>query len=74
MAYIMNKSNEELIQLMKELSLSREKVSQLLNVPLVTVYQWTRTEGGKKQEIMPESELKLLKYSLMSENRYTTLF
>ena len=70
----MNKSNEELIQLMKELSLSREKVSQLLNVPLVTVYQWTRTKGGREQEIMPESELKLLKYSLMSANKYTTLF
>lgn len=70
----MNKSNEELIQLMKELGLSLDEVSLLLNVPLVTVYQWTRVEHGKEQEIMPESELKLLKYSLMSENKYTTLF
>jgi len=70
----MNKSNEELIQLMNELDLHREEVARLLNVPLVTVYQWTRTEGGREQITMPESELKLLKYSLMSENKYSTLF
>ena len=61
--------NQELIQLMKELGLTREEVSRYLNVPLVTVYQWARTKGGKEQIVMPESELKLLKYSLMSENK-----
>ena len=54
---------------MKELGLSREEISQYLNVPLVTVYKWTRSEGGKEKVIMPESELNLLKYSLMSDNK-----
>lgn len=65
----MSDVNQKLIQLMRERGLSREQVSRFLNVPLVTVYQWTRTEGGKKKIVMPESELKLLKYSLMSENK-----
>ncbi len=65
----MSNVNQELIQLMKEPGLSREQVSRFLNVSLVTVYQLTRTDGGKKKIAMPESELKLLKYSLMSENK-----
>ena len=65
----MTNVNRELIHLMKELGLTREEVSRYLDVPLVTVYQWTRTEGGKEQIVMSASELKLLKYSLMSENK-----
>ncbi len=65
----MSDTNQELLQLMKELCLSREEVSRFLSVPLLTVYQWTRTDGGKEPVFMPESELKLLKYSLMSENK-----
>jgi hypothetical protein len=65
----MSDVNQELIQLMREIGLSREEISCVLNVPLITVYQWARTEGGKEQLVMPESELKLLKYSLMSENK-----
>ena len=68
-AHQMPEVNQELLQLMKELGLTREEVSRFLNVPLVTVYKWTRTEGGKEQIVMPASELKLLKYSLMSENK-----
>ena len=65
----MSDRNRELILLMKELGLSREEISRYLNVPLVTVYKWTRSEGGKEKVIMPESELNLLKYSLMSDNK-----
>lgn len=54
---------------MKELGLSREEISRYLNVPLVTVYKWTRTKGGIEKVVKPESELKLLKYSLMSDNK-----
>ena len=65
----MSDGNRQLILLMKELGLSREEISRYLNVPLITVYKWTRTEGGKEEVVMPESELKLLKYSLMSNNK-----
>jgi len=54
---------------MREPDLSREEVSRDLNVPLVTVYQWTRTKGGKALVMMPTSELTLSKYTLMSENK-----
>lgn len=51
----MSDGNRELILLMEELGLSREEISRYLNVPLITVYKWTRTEGGKEKAVMPES-------------------
>lgn len=70
----MTHCNSELIQLMHDLSLSSEEVAKYLGVSVNTVYGWTNTEGGGQQLPMPEAELRLLKYSLMSENKQTTLF
>ena len=56
----MSERYRELVLLMKELGLSREEISRYLNVPLVTVYKWTRAQGGKEKDVMPESGPKLL--------------
>ncbi len=72
--YVMTDCNHELIQLMQELSLSTEQVAICLGVSLTTVSEWINTEAGTKPRPMPESELRLLKYALMTENKHTTLF
>ncbi len=70
----MTHCNSELIQLMHNLSLTPEEVAKCLGVSVNIVYGWTNTEGGEQRLPMPEAELRLLKYSLMSENKQTTLF
>lgn len=70
----MASTNLELVQLMKELNLDQTDVARHLDVPLDVVNQWMVTSGQKKGDEMPESELKLLKFALMSDNRNTHLF
>lgn len=67
-------TNQELIQLMEELQLSRDEVAKQLNVPVTVVDRWTASDGNEAQEMMPESDLRLLKYALMSENKRSHLF
>jgi len=67
-------TNSELVQLMNNLPLSAAEVAKTLNVPLQTVYRWTTTDMNKPNDLMPESELRLLKYSLMTENKNKHLF
>ena len=70
----MTDSNRELVLLIQELDLSHAEIAGHLDVPLYRVIRWTATDGDKDQEVMPESDLRLLKYALMSENRRTHLF
>lgn len=59
---------------MERLSLSAADVATCLSVSEATVEQWVDIKQAQQQNFIPESELKLLKYSLMSENKYRTLF
>ncbi len=67
-------TNFEMVRLMKELQLSCADVAKHLDVPLDVVTRWTETDSNKDQEIMPEADLRLLKYALMSENKHSHLF
>jgi DNA-directed RNA polymerase specialized sigma24 family protein len=70
----MTDSNRELVLLIKELHLSHAEVAEHLDVPLSKVIRWTADDDDKNQEMMPESELRLLKYTLMAENKRSLLF
>jgi hypothetical protein len=70
----MTYTNRELIQLMKDLSISCVDVAKHLCVPVRLVTRWMAPDGDEDQAIMPPSYLRLLKYSMMTENRRTCLF
>lgn len=71
----MTSTNHELVQLMKDLRLNQADVARHLDVPLDVVNRWMDTTGDQdEQEGMPESELRLLKFALMSDNRRLLLF
>ena len=64
-------TNRELVQLMKKLRISCVEVAQHLCVPVGLVTRWTASDGDCDQAKMPSSYLRLLKYSMMTENRYS---
>lgn len=69
----MSEPNDKLDQIMTELGLSCDDVAQVLNVPVTQVQAWLAVDGAQRLP-MPESELRLLSYSLMTENRRYQLF
>ncbi len=69
----MSATNTKLDGIMHDLGLSCADVAQELNVPLETVEGWTCADRNQRRS-MSESELRLLQYSLMSENRRYFLF
>lgn len=70
----MPNTNHELVLMMKDLHLSSLDIMTCLDVPLVKVIQWTAEDGNQVQQVMPEEELHLLKFSLMTENKRSQLF
>ena len=70
----MTSNNMELIQIMEDSDLNTHDIAKLLNVPLETVNQWAEHREGQEQIEMPDSELRMLKYSLMTENKLSRLF
>lgn len=66
--------NIELIQLMKKHHLSTADVAKTLNVGIEMVDGWTASNSGKQSKKMPKEELRLLQYSLMTENLRSHLF
>lgn len=69
----MSDTNAELDRIMRDLALDCSDVARELNVPLDRVMAWTSTDT-KRRSPMPESELQLLRFSVMSENRSYFLF
>jgi len=69
----MRDTNSELDRIMRELGLSCGDVARELNVLLETVEHWVAADRDKRLP-MPESELRLLQYALMTENRRYLLF
>ena len=69
----MSKTNSELDKVMHDLELSCADVARELNLPIETVEGWASPDSDTRPS-MPESELRLLRYSLMSENRRYFLF
>lgn len=69
----MTDTSNELDGIMHDLGLSCADVARELNVPIETVKDWASTDGNDRPR-MPESELRLLRYSLMTENRRYFLF
>jgi len=67
-------TNRQLVQLMEEHGLSRAEVARILDVSPELVSRWIVDNGSGSLEIMPESELRLLQYGLMSENKRYQLF
>ena len=69
----MQDTNRKLQELMQANGLSVSEVARALDVADLTVTAWaTQTSVGA--EPMPESELRLLQYALMTENRRLHLF
>lgn len=67
-------TNRQLVRLMEEHGLSRADVAKKLNVSPELVGRWMVESNGSTLEIMPEAELRLLQYALMSENTRYHLF
>lgn len=69
----MQDTNYRLQALMQANNLSASDVARELGVARATVTSWT-AEAGAGAQSMPESELRLLQYALMTENKRTHLF
>ncbi|MBT3094306.1 MAG: hypothetical protein AB2672_07855 [Candidatus Thiodiazotropha endolucinida] len=71
----MNTTNQDLCKIMHDKNLSCNDVAKVLDVPLETVEAWTCSseENGNPVQ-MPELDLRMLKYSLMTENTRYHLF
>ena len=70
----MNQSNKELLKIMQEFELSSADVAKALGVPLQQVEVWIAAPESNNYQEMSQSELRLLQYSLMTENTLTHLF
>lgn len=70
----MTSTNTELVQLMQDLHLNEADVARHLDVPLDVVNRWMKAPTDQPDSGMPESELRLLKFALMSDNRRAHLF
>jgi transcriptional regulator with XRE-family HTH domain len=69
----MQDTNRKLRDLMSANDLSASEVAKELDVSQATVAAWA-TEAEADCIPMPETELRLLQYALMTENRRTHLF
>lgn len=69
----MSDANSELDRIMREQGLSCGDVARELDVLLETVQHWVAADRNERLP-MPESELRLLQYALMTENRRYFLF
>jgi transcriptional regulator with XRE-family HTH domain len=69
----MQDTNRKLRDLMRANDLSASEVAKELDVSQATVAAWA-TEAEADCLPMPETELRLLQYALMTENRRTHLF
>ena len=67
-------ANQELLQIMQRHSLNHADISKALGVPVYTVESWTAAPGSARYDNMPPLELRLLQYSLMTENTRYHLF
>ena len=71
----MNMVNQDLLKIMRDKNLSCADVAKVLNVPLETVESWTNFSDKNKTLVqMPELDLRMLQYSLMTENTRYHLF
>ncbi|WP_316369594.1 hypothetical protein [Candidatus Thiodiazotropha sp. CDECU1] len=71
----MNTINQDLLKIMGDKNLSCTDVAKVLNVPLETVESWTiLSEKNKTLVQIPELDLRMLQYSLMTENTRYHLF
>ncbi|MCU7942205.1 MAG: hypothetical protein KZQ87_05945 [Candidatus Thiodiazotropha sp. (ex Cardiolucina cf. quadrata)] len=71
----MNTTNQDLRKIMHDKNLSCNDVAKVLDVPLETVETWTcSSEENGNPVKMPELDLRMLKYSLMTENTRYHLF
>ena len=70
----MNQSNKELLKIMQDFELSAADVATALGLPLGQVEVWIAEPESDNYQEMSESELRLLQYSLMTENTLTHLF
>ena len=67
--------NQDLLKIMRDKNLSCADVAKVLNVPLETVESWTNFSDKNKTLVqMPELDLRMLQYSLMTENTRYHLF
>ena len=69
----MTDTSTELDGIMRDLGLDCADVARELNVPIETVRDWASADDNDRPR-MPETELRLLRYSLMTENRRYFLF
>ncbi|MCU7931000.1 MAG: hypothetical protein KZQ90_09380 [Candidatus Thiodiazotropha sp. (ex Codakia rugifera)] len=71
----MSHTNQDLLKIMQDHKLSCADVAKALDVPLETVESWTRSQQACNSYLqMPEFDLKVLQYSLMTENTRYHLF
>ena len=70
----MNQTNRELLRIMENLKLSCSDVATTLGLPLKQVEGWVAASDSADYLQMPEFDLRLLQYSLMTENTQSHLF
>ena len=71
----MNILNQDLHNIMRDKNLSSADVAKVLDVSVETVESWITTPGSTKKLVqMPDLDLRLLQYSLMTENTRYHLF
>ena len=70
----MQDTNHRLQALMRANNLSASDVAQALDVAAATVTAWTAATEAAAALPMPESELRLLQYALMTGNKRAHLF
>lgn len=71
----MNRTNQDILKIMHDHKLSCVDVAKTLDVPLETVESWTSSQQASNGYLqMPEFDLKMLQYSLMTENTRYHLF
>lgn len=70
----MDRTNRDLLKIMNDLKLSCADVAGTLGLSLEQVRQWVAAPGSGDYRQMPESDLRLLQYSLMTENTRYHLF
>lgn len=70
----MTSTSTELVQLMQDMHLNEADVARHLDVPLDVVNRWMMATADQPDSCMPESELRLLKFALMSDNKRAHLF
>ncbi|MET0071948.1 MAG: hypothetical protein ABW096_18055 [Candidatus Thiodiazotropha sp.] len=70
----MNQTNRELLRIMENFDLSCADVAKALGLSLQQVEGWIAPPESENYQQMSEVELRLLQYSLMTENTLNHLF